>query len=187
MDATPPTSQRSPVLVAIAAWLVPGMGYWMIGQNKRALAVGVSIIAMFVAGLLIGGIRVIDVPGYNQYGQPIRVAGNGPSIMAVNPWQEIRNKPWSIAQILAGPISVFGGAGSVIASQPAHGSSYQAMAELSHTPVNEAGTLYTSVAGMLNLLAIIDAAYRAAQGESGDRHDQTDENKAEADKRREAA
>jgi hypothetical protein len=163
MDATTTTSERSPVLVAIASWLVPGLGYWMIGQRQRALTIGISIVSLFLAGLLIGGIRVLDVPGYNQYGQPIRVVNGGAPIMAVNPWQEIRNKPWSIAQILAGPISIFSGAGSVIASQPTHGSHYDALAEVSHTPVNEAGTLYTSVAGMLNLLAIIDAAYRATE------------------------
>jgi len=191
MDATPTTS-RSPILVAIAAWLVPGMGYWMIRQRTRALTVGLSIIALFLAGLLIGGIRVLDVPGYNAYGQPIRVAESRQPIMIVNPWQEIRAKPWAIAQILAGPISILGGAGSVLAAQPSPGARYEALAEVSHTPVNEAGTLYTSVAGMLNLLAIIDAAYRATQDESDDEHGDRGATtakaaKSEAARRREAA
>ena len=190
MDATPTTS-RSPILVAIAAWLVPGMGYWLIGQRTRALTVGLCIVALFLAGLLIGGIRVIDVPGYNAYGQPVRMTETRQPIMMVNPWAEIRNKPWSIAQVLAGPISIFGGAGSVLASQPEPGSRYEALAEVSHTPVNEAGTLYTSVAGMLNLLAIIDAAYRAAESgsdddEQGDR-DSSAAAKSDAARRREAA
>ena len=33
----------------------------------------------------------------------------------------------------------------------------------SHARVNEIGVLYTAVAGMLNLLAMIDAAHRAAR------------------------
>ena len=34
---------------------------------------------------------------------------------------------------------------------------------MSHALSNEVGTLYTAVAGMLNLLTIIDAAYRAGR------------------------
>ena len=37
---------------------------------------------------------------------------------------------------------------------------------VSHGRVNEIGVLYTAVAGMLNLLAIIDASHRAAGGAS---------------------
>jgi hypothetical protein len=33
----------------------------------------------------------------------------------------------------------------------------------SHARLAEIGTLYTAVAGMLNLLAIIDSSYRASQ------------------------
>ena len=165
----PTTRQRSPFVVAIASWLVPGMGYLLIGQRTRSLTVGISIIALFLAGLLIGGVRVLDVPGFNSFGQPIVVVGDKTrdriSIMVVNPWQEIKAKPWSMAQIMAGPISIFGGGASILAAQPATTNGYTAIAEVSHTPVNEAGTLYTSVAGMLNLLAIIDAAYRASKRE----------------------
>lgn len=162
---TPTTRQRSPVLVAIASWLVPGLGYWMIGQTARGVTIGVTVVLTFLAGLLIGGIRVLEVPGFNADGQPIRtrVLNRSVSIMRTHPWQEIRVKPWSMAQVLAGPIAVVGGVGSVLAAQPGEGG--RPLAEVSHTPVNEAGTLYTSVAGMLNLLAIIDAAYRASRRE----------------------
>jgi hypothetical protein len=35
----------------------------------------------------------------------------------------------------------------------------------SHSRVNELGVLYTAVAGMLNLLAMIDSSHRAARSE----------------------
>jgi hypothetical protein len=161
MDTPTPTPPaRSPALVAIASWLVPGMGYWMIGQRHRSLVIGITVIALFVGGLLVGGIRVLEVPGFNPSGVAIRMRGSDAWIMRVSPWSEIKNKPWSMAQVLAGPLSLFGAAGSVLAAQPASPGGGP-IADISHTPVNEAGTLYTSVAGMLNLLAIIDAAYRA--------------------------
>ena len=128
------SSSVPPPIVALATWVVPGSGYWLIGQRGRALTVGITIIILFILGMLIGGVRVVDVP-------------NG---VLSNPVNAVSQKPWFVGQILAGPITL-------IASSIGHDDSYFA----SHSRVNEIGTLYTAVAGMLNLLAIIDAAYRA--------------------------
>jgi hypothetical protein len=129
------TSSSVPApIVALATWIVPGSGYWLIGQRSRALTVGITIIVLFILGMLIGGVRVVDVP-------------NGVLSTPVN---AVSQKPWFVGQILAGPITL-------IASSIGHDDAFYA----SHSRVNEIGTLYTAVAGMLNLLAIIDAAYRA--------------------------
>lgn len=121
-----------PPLVALAGWLVPGAGYWLIGQRGRAVAVGLTIILMFLAGLLIGGLRAVDAP----------TAFSLPAIL---------NKPWFIGQILAGPITLL--------------THYLANAwevQFSHARIYEIAVLYTAIAGMLNLMAVIDSAYRAA-------------------------
>ena len=154
------TSISAPTpLVAIAGWLLPGAGYWLLGQRSRAMATGFTVITLYLAGLLVGGLRVVEVPGFGDGGNKVMVTVQGQSIwtMAVAPMQEVKAKPWSIAQILAGPIGILSGVGSVWAAQSVG---------VSHTPVNEAGTLYTAVAGMLNLLIVIDASHRASQKES---------------------
>ena len=51
-----------PPLVALAGWLVPGAGYWLIGQRTRAITVGVTILLLFTFGILISGIRVVQAP-----------------------------------------------------------------------------------------------------------------------------
>jgi hypothetical protein len=100
--------------------------------------------------------------------------------MRTHPMEEIRAKPWSIAQIMAGPIAIVAGAGAVVASRHADPQAvftfnaadssalptnpYPAGAR-SHARVNEIGVLYTAIAGMLNLLAIIDSAHRAAEAQ----------------------
>jgi hypothetical protein len=173
------SSRNVPVpLVAIAAWLLPGAGYWLLGQRARAMVVGVSIVALFVAGLLIGGVRVIEVPGYGDHGLPLVVAppdhngdhlvesdpGSGeagPWVMTSHPMEEVRNKPWYIAQVLAGPINLIASWGSIAASK-VNGSGIAA-GYRSHARTNELGVLYTAIAGMLNLLAIIDSASRAGR------------------------
>lgn len=129
-------SDRSvpPPIVALATWVIPGSGYWLIGEKARGLTVGITIIILFVLGLLIGGVKVVDPPP-NALSSPINA---------------ITQKPWFVGQILAGPITLL--SGSIGKSEQYY---------TSHARVNEIGTLYTAVAGMLNLLAIIDAAYRA--------------------------
>jgi len=159
-------------LVALVAWLLPGGGYALLGQWARALTVGITIIVLFVAGLLIGGVRVIEVPGWGDHGQKLVVDAQGqvteehpgeeedrPWVLTAAPLTEVRNKPWYIAQFLAGPINIAASAASIWASRdrPTGG----AIAARSHARTNELGVLYTAVAGMLNLLAIIDSAHRA--------------------------
>jgi hypothetical protein len=176
------SSRNVPVpLVAIAAWLLPGAGYWLLGQRARAGVVGSSIIVLFVLGLLIGGVRILDVPGYGDHGLPLVVTagdrngehtseadptapgGGGPWVMTTHPMDEIRNKPWYIAQVLTGPIDLIASWGSIAASRVT--SAGMPLGYRSHARTNELGVLYTAVAGMLNLLAIIDSASRAGRPE----------------------
>jgi hypothetical protein len=147
MSADTVTTNASPPLVALAEWLVPGAGYWLIGQRTRAIVVGVTIFAIFTVGILISGIRVVEAPDF---------AGSG------NVAQRILNRPWFIGQIFMGPTTI---ASAWASDQLAHSARYrriEAKARLA-----EIGTLYTAVAGMLNLLAMIDSGYRAAHGGGG--------------------
>jgi hypothetical protein len=166
-SARPPPNPLQPVIAGIAAWLVPGLGYWLIGEKVRGAVVGVTVMTLFVTGLLIGGVRVLEVPTFDHNGRLLPDA----SLSA-----EVRSKPWSIAQVMVGPIAIVGGAVSINASRPSDSmplDPYPASNSLlgvhlpsgseSHSRVNEIAVLYTAVAGMLNLLAIIDTVHRAMQ------------------------
>jgi hypothetical protein len=202
------SSTPSPAVVAIAGWLLPGAGYWLVGHRARALVAGVTIIILFMSGILIGGVRSIQVPSYGENGGPLhlwhelkeehdysankqvfvrtgrsriderapfdddrnhRRSELGPAVvtdlkMLVG---DVANKPWSICQVLAGPVAIANGAWSVWASRGpvlANGK-VDSPGQLSHSRVNEIAVLYTAVAGMLNLIVIIDAAARAAHAQ----------------------
>jgi hypothetical protein len=163
-------STAPPPLVAIVSWLVPGAGYFLLGQRARALTIGITIIALFVLGLLVAGVRVLEVPGYDAHGQEIMVpVGRDVSgnivrkwVMLTSPLSEIRDKPWSVPQVLTGPISLAAAAWSVYESAPDPQDPLHARGAQSHSRINEIGSLYLSVAGLLNLMAIIDVSYRAA-------------------------
>jgi hypothetical protein len=163
-------------LIAVAGWIVPGAGYALIGQRLRGLVIGVTIIAMFAIGLLIAGIRVIDVPGFDDQGRKVELDARGNKIdrlarpemsgdwvLTARPFAEIANKPWFVGQVLAGPICLVAAHFSLDLAQPVNPGSIYSRVPKSHARLAEIGTLYTAVAGMLNLLAIIDSSYRASQ------------------------
>jgi hypothetical protein len=134
----------SPPLIGIAGWIIPGAGYFLLGDRKRGITVGVTIVAVFFLGILISGVRVVQAPD---------ISGPG------NLFQRVISKPWFIGQVLNGPLGI---AAAIVSDQLAQGQykMIEAKARLA-----EIGTLYTAVAGMLNLLTIIDASARAAQRE----------------------
>ena len=156
-----------PPLVALVGWLVPGGGYVMIGQRARGVVVGVTILLIFVAGLLIGGIRVIDssfIESVQQRQERERGDADARRItknyQPPNPIARVLQKPWFIGQALTGPVAIVS---NVVATRWGG----EAGAPFSHARVYEIGVLYTAVAGMLNLMAMIDSAYRASN--EGDR------------------
>ena len=127
-----------PPLVALAGWIIPGGGYFLIGQRTRGTVIGVTVVALFLLGVLNAGVRVVEAPNL--------LAGGG--------WvARILQKPWFIGQALMGPIGL-------VAAWIAHALGPEHRAASAR--LGEIGTLYTAVAGMLNLLAIIDSSHRAA-------------------------
>jgi hypothetical protein len=205
MPSSTPGKPTSPILVAIAALLLPGLGYWIMGQRSRGLAVGISILSLFVLGVLIGGIRIVDPPGYGEYGYHIMLVDHlenssrqqvivttrldptsaeneaNPLLQrnfgnaSVKGWalldqpiNELANKPWYVGQILVGPVALAMSAAAVSEAHPVDPSANTIVSREppSHSRSWEIGTLYTAVAGMLNLLAIIDSAFRAGQAEA---------------------
>lgn len=64
---TPNTNNRNLVeqglwlaMVALAAWIIPGAGHFLIRERKRGVILFVVITALFVLGLYVGSIGVVD-------------------------------------------------------------------------------------------------------------------------------
>ncbi|MEM9419696.1 MAG: DUF6677 family protein [Planctomycetota bacterium] len=139
--ATPPRSgapRQSPkwnFAAAFLGWLLPGLGHFILGQPHRAVILGTTIGSLWLSGLLIGGISVID-------------RNDHPA--------------WFLGQMLIAP--------SFAANQyrvklvREHDGTFDPEDNPPFEPAfaraHEQGTLFTSLAGLLNLLAIIDVLYR---------------------------
>ena len=51
------------LIVALAGWLLPGAGHFILKQNKRAIIIFAAITLTLCAGLYIGSVGVIDLVG----------------------------------------------------------------------------------------------------------------------------
>ena len=127
----PEDDARFSFLAPILAWVFPGLGHWYLGHRRRARLIATGIGVMYVSGLLIGGLDVIDRRG---------------------------DRLWYYGQFLAGPVTP-----ALDAWRTRHYTPDTPKAKVNHSyPVpsfshaNEIPTLFTTIAGMLNLLAILD-------------------------------
>lgn len=51
------------LVVAVASWVVPGGGYFLLGEKKRAVILFATIMLTLCVGLYVGSIGVIDFVG----------------------------------------------------------------------------------------------------------------------------
>lgn len=59
VSAPPPIDLRDPVVAGILAWAIPGAGHWYQGRRTKALLFFVCIVGTFFYGLWLGGGRVV--------------------------------------------------------------------------------------------------------------------------------
>jgi hypothetical protein len=146
MPVINPRPGPSPGIVGIFAWLVPGGGYFLLGKRTRGAVVSVTIISLFLMGILIGGIRIMDPPGWGQYGYMTQIVSRDRadtrrviptsaaeeadptvhdgrdkalgSALLNEPLAELGSKPWFVGQILCGPLTLGAAALSVHEARP---------------------------------------------------------------------
>jgi len=147
-------------LAFILGWALPGLGHWWIGERKRGVLVGSGVLGLFVAGIFVGGIDAVD---------------------------QREDGPWFLAQAWVGPLAFVadaaneqllkrpGGLGDLMSSPGPSKSPGGPPTEVvisSHKGVgivNDVGTLYIALGGLMNLVAMLDAAARARRrAEEGD-------------------
>jgi hypothetical protein len=116
-------------VVGLAGWCVPGAGHIMLGERARGIIIFAAVAALFVGGLSVGSIGVID---------------------------PVNARPWYMGQMLTSPaVSLIANSNPTVGGVPAYPSYGRPF---------EIGQIYTTIAGLLNLLCIINAVYMAYSG-----------------------
>ncbi len=143
----------------LAACVLPGLGHFVRGEKQRAVYIATGVLGLFVGGVFLGGVDVID---------------------------RREDKVWFIGQALVGPLAfgvdyyhqnhlkVFGqdqdsrsNLSRWRSAYPYEGRDKDGKAVMGGVPpntksvgrMNELGTLSAALAGMINLIVIIDAGF----------------------------
>ncbi len=148
------------VLAAFAGWLAPGLGHALIGEKQRGLIIAAAVGGLWIAGLLLGGVTVIDryAPPEGEQGMPVRrlaLPFLGQVMIAPSCVIAVWNARYAVPTWGYPPPAPR----DQVAHKPPFSPSFGRM--------NEQGVLYTALAGLLNLLAIIDVLYRHSQFAAG--------------------
>ena len=154
--STPPTKPpevelRSPGTAALLAWLLPGAGHIYQRRYSKGVLFSVCILGTFFFGLALGGGRVVYasfVEGDRRW-QYICQVGVGLPAMPALIQNRLARQGKALGEWMRPPQS--SGNPQVADELADWHKTYHALFEF--------GTLYTMIAGLLNVLAIYDAAF----------------------------
>ncbi|MDX2131853.1 MAG: DUF6677 family protein [Planctomycetota bacterium] len=156
MNAPSPTIHPAPAfrpVGLVGAIILPGLGHVLVGERPRGLCIGAGILALFFGGIFIGGIDVIDSredPVW-FYGQALV----GPLAVGVD---QLHQHHFKVIDPVSGVLrSAYPSEGRDPATRDATPNGTPPNRK-SIGKMNEIGTLFATIAGFINLIAIIDAA-----------------------------
>lgn len=120
----------------VLAWVLPGLGHMARGEKKRGGYIMFGVLFLFLSGVLIGGVDSVD---------------------------RKEDRLWYLAQTCCGPVALVvdfvnqqylktGAIGEIVSTQPAPINIKKSLGR-----ANEYGTLFSSLAGLMNLVVILDA------------------------------
>ena len=169
----PQPRERSPIrpqidpVAGVLGFILPGLGHARQGQTDRALRIGAGVLGLFFFGILVGGIDVVDRREDRMWF--VAQAAVGPLTFAVDHVHQTRFKGLDRdtgERRSPGPREIIGADGWIDADPTGRGP----RSRKSVGKVNELGTLFCAVAGMMNAIAILDASFPSRRKARADRN-----------------
>lgn len=133
MSNEPESNAIRASVAGLLAWLVPGLGHLYLGHRGRGMILLVTITATFWTGVAIGGVRATVDPQERKLWFAAQIGTGGNTIVALALHRRVEQS-----------------------LRPEETSDYVA-----HWLSADVGVHYTGIAGLLNLLVILDAIVRA--------------------------
>ncbi len=152
MAAPAPEKLGKMILAGLLTWLVPGAGHWFLRHRGLAGAFFLGVSLPFVAGLAIGGIKNSVNPWSNPWLFLAEIGTGGYTVPCLLANSEIGDFD---PRLLKDPkyLNKIG---------PEKRDAY--LKYLSFYPESDVAQIYLATAGLLNILAILDAISRAHSG-----------------------
>jgi len=145
---SPKIDLKNPYLAAFLAWLMPGLGHAYQGRRGKGLLYFLCIFLLYAVGLYLGDGKIV----YWRWVNPLRNGEDFRLAYLSQFWVGLGAFPALIQSTLAyyGKPPILGG---FLAEPPMH-----VINELHRLgKFLDVGTVYTEIAGLLNILAIYDA------------------------------
>jgi len=166
------------------AWLIPGAGHWYQGRRTKAVLFFVTIVGSFSYGLWLGGGRVVYAawgpnPDDKRLPYFCQLGVGAPALPAVWQAQRFRNPKFVEgvkARRQAGTASLWDWfMAPPIVEKDGRANELDDL-NFKYHRYFELGTVYTMIAGLLNLLVIFDACGGPAFGVGAHRATKPDKN-----------
>lgn len=134
-ETNQPASVARTVQAGVLAWILPGAGHFYLGHRGLAVVFFIAITFPFATGLLFGGVKNFVNPQYNRW--------------------------LFLAEMGVGGYTV---AGLSVSRALPEQRGNEPSPYVSYYPATDVAEIYLAVAGLMNLLAILDALTRAQTG-----------------------
>ena len=139
----------------VAALIIPGLGHVLLGQVRRGILVGFGVLGLFFAGLFVGGIDAVDSKEDALWfiaQAPTGVVAFGANYIHQNTFKGVDPTSRAAPRRMPNPGESINNRGVIVPGG-------KPPAQRSLARVHEMGILFTAVAGLLNVLAAIDAMF----------------------------
>jgi hypothetical protein len=140
-------------LLAVLGWVFPGLGQWFAGARLRGVFAAVGVLGLFFSGLLVGGLDCVDSEEDRLW--YIGQLGAGPLVIVA----DVANTQLLKSGRAAPLISAAAPYGTAV--NPADLPKFSSFKGLAHS--NEFGTLLVFLAGLMNLVVLLDAGIRTSE------------------------
>jgi hypothetical protein len=190
-EAEPSVELKDPMIAALLAWLIPGLGHFYQGRFAKAILFFVCILGTFSYGVYLGGSKELGWgravyaswrPGNRRLPYLCQIGIGLPAMPALVQAIRVRKGDRPLSSFMAPPQPDNTELASqrvrdALRDQPTLNDLQERLPRLF-----EFATVYTMVAGLLNVLAIYDAWGGPVFSEKGE-EDEDDDAKADAARR----
>ena len=166
---------KDPVVAGVLAWLIPGLGHFYQGRNAKGALFAICILGTFLYGLYLGGSKEVGwgravyfsfrandwrLPWLCQIGVGL------PTVPMTLLQSNLRDKPLFDGFMAPPPLSEPGENNGPPTQPPPPSQMSLAWINRLLPRYFEMGTVYTMIAGLLNILAVYDACCGPVPSES---------------------
>lgn len=153
---------KSSSVAGLLAWILPGLGHWYLGHRARAVIILITISITFWTGVAIGGVKSTIDPQENRIWFLAQVC-TGVHTIAGAVWSGqldavVRRCPDCKAELSGGPD---GEPTCPRCNRRVTAAEASTKTRLAFWPQVDIAVVYTGIAGLLNVLVILDAVARA--------------------------